>query len=79
MKIIKIENCDHCKEILLFVDIAEGGSNCVKIIAWHTYEDEEYFQEETVEFGQLDDILPGRFIADFSISSANEFANNFQK
>ena len=75
-KIIPIQGCRTCNEVLIFLDRNEEGEHLVRILAWHESQDELIMQSAIVDiFDTEDDVLMMcRYIADFSEVSANEFA-----
>lgn len=76
IKLIKIEGCKSCNQVLLHLDITEYGEYFVQITAWHTIEDVDYIQQEAIEAETK--LGCERIIADYSEPTANEFANSFQ-
>ena len=76
-KIIKIEGCKTCNEVLLFIDRdTEDGTDSIKLIAWHTTEDGEFIQTQQINIEDADFRFLERIINDFSELSASEFANS---
>lgn len=75
-KIIPIQGCRTCNEVLIFLDKNEEGEHLVRIIAWHKIEDEWFIQSAEAGVFKSDDdfLMMCRYIADFSEVSANEFA-----
>jgi hypothetical protein len=73
-RIIKIEKCDHCIELLLFL-VANNDWD-VNLIAWHKTDDSgETMQHEIIGFENI--LLAEQYISDFSEESANKFVNDF--
>lgn len=75
-KIIEIEGCKTCEEVLLFIDRdVEDGTDSIKLIAWHTTKEGEFIQSQRIDIQDSDFYFLERIIDDFSELSANEFAN----
>ena len=73
-KIIKLEDHKTCKEVLLNTYRDDDGCGQITVSAWHTNEDETYYQAEDICF---DDItLQSSYVRDFSMVSAVDFADN---
>ncbi len=80
-KIIKIQGCKTCNEVLLFLDINEDGEHYVHLIAWHENKEKDTFIQESFIFLEetpSEEKLLQRIIADFSKESALEFAKSMQ-
>ncbi len=74
-KIIAV-NLECCQEVLLTIYRDEEGYDCVEITAWHFPSDgDQWFQRDTVKFPTFSGCR--RFIADYSLESAREFADSF--
>lgn len=75
-KIVKLIGCKTAKEALLSVfRDEEKGQETVEIQIWHTHEDGDYYQVESIEFPSLD--MARNFITDYSQKSACDLAESF--
>lgn len=77
IRVIKIQGCKTCKEVLLYLDETNRNETFVKLVAWHRIDGDDVLQTSEVDYSKSDNdrLMNERIIADFTESSANEFAN----
>jgi hypothetical protein len=75
-KLIKIKDCDTCKEVLITIIRDSDNNDFLSIQAWHLRDKELLFQFEEIYFNN--NILLECFVDDFSKLSAEIFAGSFE-
>lgn len=75
-KLIKIEDCDTCKEVLITIMRDDNSNDYVLIQAWHLRDEESLLQVEKIYFSY--NTLLECFVSDFSELSAEFFAGSFE-